>query len=75
MERSETVCRYCGVSYLIFHEFHQLRSQLAQLEAELRDLKQTAQREKAQHEALELDRLEQELVFIYLSLIIYKFQH
>ncbi|KAM4590002.1 uncharacterized protein lekr1 [Fundulus diaphanus] len=60
MERSETVCRYCGVSYLIFHEFHQLRSQLAQLEAELQDLKETAQREKAQHDALELDRLEWE---------------
>ncbi|CAG6005534.1 unnamed protein product [Menidia menidia] len=60
MERSETVCRYCGVSYLIFHEFHQLQTQLSQLEAELQDLRQTTQREKAQREALELDRLEWE---------------
>ncbi|XP_038549744.1 leucine-, glutamate- and lysine-rich protein 1 [Micropterus salmoides] len=60
MERSETVCRYCGVSYLIFHEFHQLHTRLAQFEAELQELRETAQREKAQREALELGRLEWE---------------
>ncbi|XP_044059113.1 leucine-, glutamate- and lysine-rich protein 1 isoform X4 [Siniperca chuatsi] len=60
MERSETVCCYCGVSYLIFHEFHQLHTRLAQLEAELQELRETAQREKAQREALELGRLEWE---------------
>ncbi|XP_063349511.1 trichohyalin [Pelmatolapia mariae] len=60
MERTETVCCYCGVSYLIFHEFHQLRTQLAQLEAELQDLRETAHKEKAQREALELGRLEWE---------------
>ncbi|CAI5694182.1 unnamed protein product [Oreochromis niloticus] len=60
MERTETVCCYCGVSYLIFHEFHQLRTQLAQLEAELQDLRETAQKEKAQREALELGRVEWE---------------
>ncbi|XP_039864542.1 leucine-, glutamate- and lysine-rich protein 1 isoform X1 [Simochromis diagramma] len=60
MERTETVCCYCGVSYLIFHEFHQLRTQLTQLEAELQDLRETAQKEKAQREALELGRLEWE---------------
>lgn len=60
MEYSETVCRYCGVSYLVFHEFHQLRTHLAQLEAELQELKETAQREKVQHDALELNRLEWE---------------
>ncbi|MEQ2282956.1 hypothetical protein AMECASPLE_006182 [Ameca splendens] len=60
MEHSETVCRYCGVSYLVFHEFHKLRTQLAQLEAELQELKETAQRETVQHEALELTRLEWE---------------
>ncbi|XP_042270422.1 leucine-, glutamate- and lysine-rich protein 1 isoform X1 [Thunnus maccoyii] len=60
MERSETVCSYCGVSYLIFHEFHQLRTRLAQLEAELQELGETVQREKAQREALELGRLEWE---------------
>uniref|UniRef100_A0A3Q3J8J0 Uncharacterized protein n=1 Tax=Monopterus albus TaxID=43700 RepID=A0A3Q3J8J0_MONAL len=60
MEHSETVCRYCGVSYLIFHEFHQLHSQLALQEAELQELRETVQREKAQREALELGRLEWE---------------
>ncbi|XP_030600741.1 trichohyalin isoform X2 [Archocentrus centrarchus] len=60
MERSETVCCYCGVSYLIFHEFHQLHTQLAQLKGELQDLREAAQREKAQREALELGRLEWE---------------
>ncbi|KAG8002129.1 Leucine-glutamate-and lysine-rich protein 1, partial [Nibea albiflora] len=60
MERSETVCRYCGVSYLIFHEFHQLNTRVAQLEAELQELGETAQREKARREALELGRLEWE---------------
>ncbi|KAL3992143.1 calcium/calmodulin-dependent protein kinase kinase 2 [Sarotherodon galilaeus] len=60
MEHTETVCCYCGVSYLIFHEFHQLRTQLAQLEAELQDLRETAQKEKAHREALELGRVEWE---------------
>ncbi|KAM7399525.1 hypothetical protein PAMP_018792 [Pampus punctatissimus] len=60
MARSETACRYCGVSYLIFHEFHQLHTRLAQLEAELQEVGETAQREKAQREALELGRLEWE---------------
>ncbi|XP_026229693.1 leucine-, glutamate- and lysine-rich protein 1 [Anabas testudineus] len=60
MEHSETVCRYCGVSYLIFHEFHQLQTRLAQQEAELQELRETTQREKAQREALELGRLEWE---------------
>ncbi|TMS07348.1 Reticulocyte-binding protein 2-like protein a [Larimichthys crocea] len=60
MARSETVCRYCGVSYLIFHEFHQLNTRVAQLEAELQELRETAQREKAWREALELGRLEWE---------------
>ncbi|XP_026169126.1 trichohyalin-like [Mastacembelus armatus] len=60
MERSETVCCYCGVSYLIFNEFHQLNIQLAQQEAELQELRETAQREKTQREALELGRLEWE---------------
>ncbi|XP_054460692.1 protein LEKR1 [Anoplopoma fimbria] len=63
MERSETVCLYCGVSYLIFHEFHQLNTQLAQLQEELQGLSETTQREKAQREALELGRLEWEKAF------------
>ncbi|XP_047449309.1 protein LEKR1 [Mugil cephalus] len=60
MERTETVCLYCGVSYLIFHEFHQLHTQLAQLEAELQELREAAQREKARCQELELGRMEWE---------------
>lgn len=58
MEHSETVCHYCGVSYLIFHEFHQLRTQLAQQEAELQELREATQREKDQRGALELEKQE-----------------
>ncbi|KAG7480381.1 hypothetical protein JOB18_049664 [Solea senegalensis] len=60
MERSDTVCQYCGISYLIYHEFHQLNTRLAQLEMELQGLRETAQREKAQREALEMGRVEWE---------------
>ncbi|XP_051813813.1 protein LEKR1 [Acanthochromis polyacanthus] len=63
MESSEIVCLYCGVSYLIYHEFHQLRTHVAQLEAELQEMKEMAQREKAQREALELERVEWERAF------------
>uniref|UniRef100_A0A3P9IHV7 Uncharacterized protein n=1 Tax=Oryzias latipes TaxID=8090 RepID=A0A3P9IHV7_ORYLA len=60
MERSETVCRYCGVSYLIFHEFHQLHKQLAQLQAELEELREVGQKEKERRKALEVDKEERE---------------
>ncbi|XP_029134974.2 trichohyalin [Labrus bergylta] len=63
MEHSETVCSYCGISYLIFHEFHQLQTQVAQFKAELQGLREKAKREKAQQEALELSRLEWERAF------------
>ncbi|KAA8593917.1 hypothetical protein FQN60_004751, partial [Etheostoma spectabile] len=63
MERGETACCYCGVSYLIFNEFHQLHTRLAQLDEKLQELRETTQREKAQREALELGRLEWEKAF------------
>uniref|UniRef100_A0A3Q3M266 Leucine, glutamate and lysine rich 1 n=1 Tax=Labrus bergylta TaxID=56723 RepID=A0A3Q3M266_9LABR len=63
MKHSETVCSYCGISYLIFHEFHQLQTQVAQFKAELQGLREKAKREKAQQEALELSRLEWERAF------------
>lgn len=60
MSRSETVCRYCGVSYLIFNEFHKLNTKISELEDELRKAKSTAQREKAHREAVELGKMELE---------------
>ncbi|XP_008423546.1 trichohyalin [Poecilia reticulata] len=60
MERNETKCDYCGVSYLTLYENRQLQSRLALLEAELQEWKETAQREQAQLEAWELNGLEQE---------------
>ncbi|XP_024910993.1 trichohyalin [Cynoglossus semilaevis] len=60
MERSETLCRYCGVSYLVYHEFHQLNTRLSQLQAELQDVRAAADGEKARREAVELSRTERE---------------
>ena len=45
MDKSETACRYCGVSYLIHHEFKKMETQLAVLQAELTAMKGCAQRE------------------------------
>ncbi|XP_072315653.1 uncharacterized protein lekr1 [Eucyclogobius newberryi] len=58
MPRSATMCRYCGVSYLIYNEFHRLNTRIAQLEAVLHEARESALKEKAQREALELDMQE-----------------
>ncbi|XP_053729694.1 protein LEKR1 isoform X2 [Synchiropus splendidus] len=60
MQRSEMVCRFCGVSYLIFHEFRQLQTQITSAEAELQELRRLSEREKARRESLEQGRLEWE---------------
>ncbi|XP_063772193.1 protein LEKR1 isoform X2 [Pseudophryne corroboree] len=58
MPRDETVCKYCGVSYLILHEFKLLEDKLKALEKELRFNQGSVEREKRLQD--ELHRLSQE---------------
>ncbi|KAJ0022246.1 hypothetical protein NQD34_009736 [Periophthalmus magnuspinnatus] len=60
MPCSDTGCRYCGVSYLIYSEFHKLNTRIAQLESVLHEASECALKEKAQREALELGMQEWE---------------
>ncbi|XP_043926760.1 myosin-2 heavy chain-like [Protopterus annectens] len=53
MSRDETVCKYCGVSYLILHEFKKLEEKVKQMEEELELYRGSTEREK---------RLQDELV-------------
>ncbi|XP_067658417.1 uncharacterized protein [Haliotis asinina] len=46
MPRGETVCQYCGVSYLIHNEIKALQEKLAAAEAELQHLRGGPQREE-----------------------------
>ncbi|XP_071999045.1 protein LEKR1 isoform X2 [Engystomops pustulosus] len=59
MPRDETVCKYCGVSYLILHEFKLLEDKVRALEKELQIYQGSAEREKRLQE--ELYCLRQEL--------------
>nr|XP_015216270.1 PREDICTED: leucine-, glutamate- and lysine-rich protein 1 isoform X3 [Lepisosteus oculatus] len=52
MDHNETVCKYCGVSYLIHHEFQLMEEKVKAMEAELEFYRGSVEREK---------RLQQEL--------------
>ncbi|KAM9316514.1 protein LEKR1 [Gastrophryne carolinensis] len=66
MPRDETVCKYCGVSYLILHEFKLLEDKLKSLEKELEFYHGSMEREKLlqqqlcslsqEHDQIKIDR-------------------
>ena len=63
MPRDDTICKYCGVSYLIHHEIKALEERVKQLLAELstcrgaEEIAQQAIREKSKAERMAADLL------------------
>ncbi|XP_073435102.1 protein LEKR1 isoform X2 [Dendrobates tinctorius] len=60
MPRDETVCKYCGVSYLILHEFKLLEDKVKALEKKLNFYQGSEEREKCLQEELQYLRQEHE---------------
>lgn len=58
MNRDETVCKYCGVSYLIHNEIKALEEKLKKTEEELEKLRGCDEREEQLKERVE--KLEEE---------------
>lgn len=67
MPRDQTVCKYCGVSYLTLHEFKVMEDKVKAMEKEIKVYKGSLEREqrlqaelKALHHDLERCRAESE---------------
>ena len=63
LERSETVCKFCGVSYLIFSEVKALEKKLKEATAKAQKLEKQVEKEKAEVKkaftTFQVDALEQ----------------
>lgn len=59
MSRDETVCKYCGVSYLILHEFKMLEEKVKAMEEKVKFYEGSVERENQLQEKLQ--RLGQDL--------------
>ena len=53
MKRDETVCKFCGVSYLIHNEVKALQEKLAETERQMEYYKGSVEREKVLNEKVE----------------------
>jgi hypothetical protein len=53
MKRDETVCKFCGVSYLIHNEMKALQEKLAEAEKQMEFYKGSVEREKVLKEKME----------------------
>ncbi|XP_022090002.1 leucine-, glutamate- and lysine-rich protein 1-like [Acanthaster planci] len=63
MERDETVCQFCGVSYLIHREVKALEDQLKKVHEELTRYEGSEEREQQLREDLEKTRKERDAAF------------
>ncbi|XP_072035937.1 uncharacterized protein [Amphiura filiformis] len=62
MEKEDTVCKFCGVSYLIHREVKRLEDQVKAIEKELEHYKGSVEREKVlQEEVKQLKQNEEEM--------------
>jgi hypothetical protein len=52
MKRDETVCKFCGVSYLIHNEMKALQEKLAEAEKQMEFYKGSVEREKVLKEKM-----------------------